>query len=295
MPDDSVETLAAVRRFVMPGRRYAKMQGWSLKNADSEVRWKFGAALREDASRATHSDFVSLLKADWRARMTAAWLIAAAGRTEFRSLLRHLLMADESRECVNAYCLALSVFGSREDANILVEYLDRTPVVDGKRVGQDWALAALLCVDPAAQSDAVVRFVHPGEEVILVGYLRTYIKEHSAQPIPPAEAGNPLAEFDEWRSVPLPADWHILESEAERKEFDRRLVSRMAEGDPMHYLAPLSVASCLRCGALLYGTAPGPVRWLVAAPAGGDAARYEEFAGREQMAEGLRRHSSSVH
>ncbi|MFC5145431.1 DUF6000 family protein [Streptomyces aureoversilis] len=307
MPNDSVDTLAAVRRYVMPNRRYGKLQGWALKNADERVRSEFGRALSEDSAHAAYSDFIPLLKADWRARLTATWMISMARRTEFRPLLCTLLEEEGSREAANGYCLALSIFGSQDDAEILAAYLDRSLVAGEPHFAQAWAFGSLLCLDSDLGTSYSNRFDRPDgpwaewsgssqapNERELIDYLRGFVRLHSRKLTASFKVANPadLAyAYEVWRPTSLPENWRIMEIESERKSFDEQLRSTLSEGNPLLPLHPLSVAACQHCGAVIYSLGPGPIRWLVANPGGGPSGQNEVFPDRQKLQEYLMSHA----
>ncbi|MEU1816728.1 DUF6000 family protein [Streptomyces roseifaciens] len=307
MPNDSVDTLAAARRYVMPGRRYGKLQGWALKNADERVRSEFGRALSEDSIHAAYSDFLPLLKADWRARLTATWMISMAGRTEFRPLLGALLEEEGSREAANGYCLTLSTFGSRDDAEILAAYLDRSLGAGGPYFAQVWAFGSLLCLDSDLGTSYSNHFDRPGglwaewsgsseapNERELIDYLRRFVKLHSREPVTPFEVAEPadlVHMYEVWQPTSLPESWRIVETESERKSLDEQLRSTLSKGHPLLPLHPLSVATCQHCRSAVYSLGPGLNRWLVASPGGEPSGRNEVFPDRYKLQEYLMSHA----
>ena len=121
----------------------------------------FSSALAEDARQISDHDLSTLLEFEWRARLTAAWLIALDQRTQFRQTLADLLLESELVYAGQGYCLALSRFAQPEDADILIAYLDRyLPRIDC-RYNQDAAMGALLHLDQKLGSDHAQRFIVP--------------------------------------------------------------------------------------------------------------------------------------
>ncbi|WP_246059957.1 DUF6000 family protein [Herbidospora galbida] len=162
-PDD--EMIRLVRRFVVPewGRRkrYLKLLGGFLGLPDPEAIG-FGRSLARDARRITDYDLGALLEGEWRARLTAAWLIALDRRVGFRDRLTDLLLESEVVYAGAGYCVALARFAEAEDAGVLSAYLDRyLPQVE-KRYDQEDALGALLVVDEQLGTDHAGRFLTPG-------------------------------------------------------------------------------------------------------------------------------------
>jgi hypothetical protein len=84
LPND-LELIALLRRYVSPGkgeiRRYLKLLGGSfLLLPEPELR-RFAHSLAKDAQQITDEHLRILLASEWRARLTAAWLIGLDQRT----------------------------------------------------------------------------------------------------------------------------------------------------------------------------------------------------------------------
>ncbi|GAA0433555.1 hypothetical protein Acor_07740 [Acrocarpospora corrugata] len=160
------DELALVRRYVVwsqppPGRgRYMKLRGVNPLREESD-RDVFNAALAEDARRISDADLDILLGFEWRARLTAAWLIGLDVRTQFREALGELLLASELVYSGQGYCLALARFGRPEDAEILTAYLDRYLPQTDCHYDQDWAIGALLHLDAKLGTAHAQRFLGP--------------------------------------------------------------------------------------------------------------------------------------
>jgi len=103
-----------------------------------------------------------LLEGGWREWKTAAWLIAVAGRTEFRARLGELLLASEVCIAGRGYCVALACFGTEADAQLLITYLDRYLPRLELHYDQGMALGALLHLDAGLGTDHADRFLRPG-------------------------------------------------------------------------------------------------------------------------------------
>lgn len=148
----TAEEQALVKRWVVwnlggPGmRRYLRLLGVNPLGERSD-RAIFEAGLARDAREISDDNLYSLLELDWRARLTAAWLIALDRRTHFRPALGELLPASEVAHAGKGYCLALARFGQLEDAEILVAYLDYYLPRTECPYDQDWAIGALLTLD----------------------------------------------------------------------------------------------------------------------------------------------------
>nr|WP_062335055.1 DUF6000 family protein [Herbidospora sakaeratensis] len=152
------------RRFVVPGwceyRRYLKLPGAFLRFPDHEAI-RFGRALAKDARRITDHELGVLLDGEWRARLTAAWLIALERRVLFRDRLAVLLLESELVYAGAGYCVALARLGEAEDAGILCAYLDRYLPQTEKRYNQPHALGALLYLDGKLGTNHANRFPTP--------------------------------------------------------------------------------------------------------------------------------------
>ncbi|HSA49816.1 MAG TPA: DUF6000 family protein, partial [Yinghuangia sp.] len=88
------ELLDLVRRYITVDRRYRRLGGRLLR-LDGPERAQFAQELADAAGEITPRELGVLLEAGWRERRTAAWLIAVAGRTEFRDRLGELLLDSE--------------------------------------------------------------------------------------------------------------------------------------------------------------------------------------------------------
>lgn len=157
---ENLELLTLVRRYVTPDRRYLKLGGSILRMTGRE-RSKFTRKLGKAADDISPRELGVLLEGGWRERKTAAWLIAIAGRTEFRGRLGELLLASEAPYAGQAYCVALTTFGTSSDADILVAYLDRYLPRPDLYYDQATALGALLHLDTKLRADQGARFLAP--------------------------------------------------------------------------------------------------------------------------------------
>ncbi|MGW1210450.1 DUF6000 family protein [Streptomyces sp. NPDC002499] len=157
---EEAELFRLTRRYVTPGRRYLKLGG-ALLFLSRRDRAKFTRKLGKDAGKITPRELRLLLDWGWRESKTAAWLIAVAGRTEFRERLGEVLLASKGPYAGQAYCVALATFGTAADADLLVAYLDhylRRPDLD---YDQTDALGALLLLDAKLGTDHAARFLAP--------------------------------------------------------------------------------------------------------------------------------------
>ncbi len=117
--------------------------------------------LGKAASEISPRELGMLLDIGWRERTTAAWLIAVAGRTEFRDRLGELLLASEVPYAGQAYCVTLAGFGTPADVAPLVAYLDRYLPRPDLHYDQEAALGALLLLDSKLAADHAARFLAP--------------------------------------------------------------------------------------------------------------------------------------
>jgi hypothetical protein len=152
------ELFKLTRRYVTPGQRYLKLGG-SLLGLSGRERAKFTRKLGKAASDISPRELGILLNGGWRERTTAAWLIAVAGRTEFRERLGELLLASEVPFAGEAYCVALAAFGAPADADLLVAYLDRYLPRPDLDYDQAAALGAFLLLDARLGASQAARFL----------------------------------------------------------------------------------------------------------------------------------------
>ncbi|MEU1800295.1 DUF6000 family protein [Streptomyces sp. NPDC019937] len=158
--DGEEEPIRLIRRYVTPGQRYLKLGG-SLLGMSGRDQAKFMRKLGKAAGEISPHGLGLLLDRGWRERKTAAWLIAVAGRSEFRERLGELLLASEGPYAGQAYCVALATFGTSVDADLLVAYLDRYLPRPDLDYDQTAALGALLLLDAKLGTDHEARFLAP--------------------------------------------------------------------------------------------------------------------------------------
>jgi hypothetical protein len=163
--DKEREHRRLIRRYVAPdrgNRRYLKLGGGILRMAPPE-RAAYVREVGRVAGEATADELRFLLdEGGWRERKTAAWLIAVAGREEFRDRLGELLLASEVCYAGAAYCVALASFGTPADADHLVRYLDRYLRRPDLFYDQGPALGALQVLDSRLGDGRASRFLAPG-------------------------------------------------------------------------------------------------------------------------------------
>ncbi|MGH3188393.1 MAG: DUF6000 family protein [Streptosporangiaceae bacterium] len=114
-----------------------------------------------DAQQITDRELGTLLESEWRSRLTAAWLIGLDRRTRFRDRLGEMLLGSELVYAGQGYCLALALFETGADADILCAYLDKH-LPHNRAYDQNWAIGALLCLDERLGSNRAERFLAPG-------------------------------------------------------------------------------------------------------------------------------------
>lgn len=148
-----------VARYVSNERRYLKLLGGGFLRLGESERSAFIAALRADALQVSPEEIGALLGYEWRSRLTAAWLVGVARRCEWRERVGELLLASELTYAGQGYCFALAQFGGKNDAEILVSYLDRYLPHLECRYDQGPALGALLRLDSRLGTSHAERFV----------------------------------------------------------------------------------------------------------------------------------------
>jgi len=151
----------AIDRYVLA--RYSKLLHGNfagmMSGPEGEV---FLRDLVEDARSITDDELDELLAADWRPRITAAWLIGVDRRTAWRGRVRELFLESGLVFAGQGYCFALARFGTIADAEILVSYLDHYLARPDLRYDQEWALAALHHIDADLTTAYTSRYLRPG-------------------------------------------------------------------------------------------------------------------------------------
>ncbi|MEV0382811.1 DUF6000 family protein [Nonomuraea sp. NPDC050643] len=172
-------------RYVHPGkddvRRYLKLLHGNFLALPEPVFRSFAGSLAKDAREITDDDLRVLLDSEWRARLTAAWLIGMDRRTQHREQLGELLLESELVYAGQGYCFALARFGERRDAEILTAYLHRWLPETNCRYNQDTAMGALLHLDEVHSAERAARFLGPGglwERSALAGENPVRHKQH---------------------------------------------------------------------------------------------------------------------
>ncbi|MER7859773.1 DUF6000 family protein [Amycolatopsis japonica] len=151
----------AIDRYVLS--RYSKLLHGNFDGMMTDPeRERFLRDLVEDARTITDDELGELLAADWRPRITAAWLIGVDRRTAWRGRIRELFLESGLVFAGQGYCFALARFGTIADAEILVSYLDHYLARPGLRYDQEWALAALHHIDSDLTTAYTSRYLRPG-------------------------------------------------------------------------------------------------------------------------------------
>ncbi|MET8824314.1 DUF6000 family protein [Streptomyces sp. NPDC004610] len=150
-----------VARYVAGERRYLELLGGSFLGLEVEARAAFVRSLQADSLQVSGQEIRALLGYEWRSRLTAAWLVGVARRVAWRERIGDLLLASELTYAGQGYCFALARFGSQDDADILVSYLDRYLPQLECRYDQGAALGALMRLDSQLGTSHAERFVSP--------------------------------------------------------------------------------------------------------------------------------------
>jgi hypothetical protein len=157
--------MALVQRYVSPGeddvRRYLKLLHGNFLALPEPVFRSFAGSLTDDAQEITDDDLRVLLDSEWRARLTAAWLIGMDRRIQFREQLGELLLESQLVFAGQGYCFALARFGEERDAEILTAYLDRWLPEESCYYNQDDAMGALLYLDEVHSTERATSFLGP--------------------------------------------------------------------------------------------------------------------------------------
>ncbi|TDD33616.1 hypothetical protein E1286_41930 [Nonomuraea terrae] len=165
IPPDG-QMMALAQRYVNPGegdvRRYLKLLHGNFLALPEPAFRAFAGSLAKDAREITDDDLRVLLDSEWRARLTAAWLIGMDRRTHLREQLGELLLESELVYAGQGYCFALARFGEERDAEILTAYLDRWLPERSCPYNQDDAMGAVLYLDELHSTERAARFLGPG-------------------------------------------------------------------------------------------------------------------------------------
>jgi hypothetical protein len=136
-----------VSRYVVPDRRYLSLLFGKATGMRKPEHVGFRRALATEARYVTDQELDRLLDDDWRAQVTAAWLAGLTHRTHYRQRFGRLLLESRRTYAGQGFCFALTRFGTRQDARVLVDYLERYLPRTDLRYDQPWALGALLYLD----------------------------------------------------------------------------------------------------------------------------------------------------
>jgi len=117
--------------------------------------------LVQAAREITPAELSILLEGGWRESKTAAWLVAIAGRTEFRSRIGELLLASAG-PYGGAYCITLATFGTSADADLVCRYLDRYLPRPDLVHDRTIALSTLLHLDAVPGTERASRYLAAG-------------------------------------------------------------------------------------------------------------------------------------
>ncbi|MFJ8075385.1 DUF6000 family protein [Streptomyces sp. NPDC096176] len=279
-PNDDPEILAAVRRYVLPDRRYMKLHGWNITHMSDGRRDAFGRSLAEAARDVTDAELISLLRGDWRASLTAAWLIGMDGRVAFRDLIGRLLLQRSAANPLRGYCFALVRFGTHEDAELLCSFLETSLSPDESVHAQNWALAGLQVLDVRLSTNYADRFLgtdiwarwsgysHGPEEEKLIRFLCSFGEAYGVSVrCGQAPYGSRIVqEFDEWAPHPLVPPWVLIPEESERGRFDTEVQDCFSGAGIVFRTRPIVVARCEACHALLVNVMLDSGGWVIVHP-----------------------------
>ena len=162
---DDPELLDVIDRYVIPeeghNKRYLKLLHGNFLALNEQDRATFLRLLVDAANQITDHELGILLESEWRSRITAAWLIGASRRGQFRERIGALLLESGLVYAGQGYCFALASLGTAADAEILVSYLDRFLRRPDLHYNQDWALGALQHIDAGLATHYAAQFMQP--------------------------------------------------------------------------------------------------------------------------------------
>lgn len=157
--------LDVIHRYVIPeegdDKRYLKLLHGGFAALDAPERATFLRLLVDAGRQITDRELGVLLESEWRSRLTAAWLIGANRRSQFREHIGVLLLDSRLVFAGQGYCFALARLGTTEDAEILVAYLNHYLRQPHLRYDQDWALGALQHIDGNLATTHAAQFLQP--------------------------------------------------------------------------------------------------------------------------------------
>ncbi|MBP2322821.1 hypothetical protein JOF56_003206 [Kibdelosporangium banguiense] len=142
-----VERRELLLRYVHVNGRYRKLLSESFLDVDADWRMAFGSELMSDAREISDVELEELLADDWRAFLTACWLIGFMRRDRFRDVLHCRILVGDENKVAKGIFFALSRFGDPDDALVIKAYLERLLPDLEWRGYQPWALGALLAID----------------------------------------------------------------------------------------------------------------------------------------------------
>jgi hypothetical protein len=96
---------------------------------------------------------------DWRPRVTAAYLVALSGRSNFTDLIGRLLVRSDVCFAGAVYCLALAKFNNAEGISYLKQYLAYYLKQTELWFDQGDAMAALIFLDETNGTDIASEFM----------------------------------------------------------------------------------------------------------------------------------------
>ena len=155
------ELFILVKRYVTRDRRYLKLLHGNFTELPDPAQAKFIRHLRRDANKISDKHLRVLLSSEWRSQLTASWLISASGRAQFVHPIGDLLVASRLVYAGQGFSVALASIGGNTAASRLSEYLEVWLPQTDCRYDQDWAMAALVCLDSRARTDHSTRFLEP--------------------------------------------------------------------------------------------------------------------------------------
>ncbi|MGP3975512.1 DUF6000 family protein [Streptomyces sp. 8N114] len=279
MPNDDIELLALTRRYVMPGRPYLKFQGWNLRHLADADLLEFGGSFRKTSQEIEDEGLTRLLAADWRAKITASWMIAMSSRDWFGGLLKHLLWGGQEGRAALGHVFALTSFGRTQDLQCLRDYARRGVELNEWGVSHDWAIAGWKYHQARriAGSQEAALFKTPGDawldslpsppEIDLIEFLCGFVERCGLRFVRDGSVVEPLEFFLalSGRARRGAEAWGIVPDEDARQELDRRFLSYPGVADELRAAAPLAVAADSDFRTVLYGLNPavGEGRWVV--------------------------------
>ena len=124
---------------------------------------QFRDDLRAVLARVDQESLRAMLRADWRAQLTGAWLGALRGEHALAHTIGTMLVESKTCYAGQGFAVFLASLGGAESAAILSVYLERWLPVADRKYDQEWVVAALMCVERETGGRRAAEFLEDPE------------------------------------------------------------------------------------------------------------------------------------